>query len=108
MFVFTVVIRETNQSDDLTTVITCQGWRTEYTCELNSNINSNGVQWYRLMRDTSRPVMVVSDGVDINFVTTDENTTLAINNTQQSYNGYYWVNVASQIFCNASFTVTSM
>ena len=100
----TVII---SQSDGLTIITTCQGWRTEYTCVLNSNINSNDVQWYRFIRDTSTTVRVVSNGANINFVNTDGNTTLTINDAQQSYNGYYWVNVTSQIFCNASFTVTT-
>ena len=96
-----------NQPDGLTTIATCQGWRTEYTCELNSNINSNDVQWYRFVRDTSRTVMVTSNGVDVNFANTDGNTILTITNAQKSYNGYYWVQVGSEIYCNASFTITT-
>ena len=68
-FVFTTVTRVTNQPDGVTTIATCEGWRAEYTCVLNSNINSNEVRWYRYIRDTSTTVMLNQRGTNINFAT---------------------------------------
>lgn len=104
MYLFTGVTRVFGQLNDLTTITTCQGWRAEYTCELNSN---NNVQWYRFRKDTSTTVIVDQRGTNINFANSDGNTVLTITNAQKSYNGYFWVNVGSQIFCNASFTATT-
>ena len=108
MFTFTDVTRVINELDGLTTITTCQGWRAVYTCELDSNINSNNVQWYRFIKDTSTTVRVNQGGGSINFVTrTNGDTILTITNAQKSYDGYYWVVVESDIFCNASFTTTT-
>ena len=107
VFVFTTVTRVTNQPDGLTTIATCERWRAEYTCVLNNNINSNDVRWYRFIRDTNATVMVNQRGRDINFANTNGNTILTINNVQKSYNGYFWVEVGSQTYCNASFTATT-
>ena len=107
VFVFTVT-RVNNQPDGLTTIATCEGWQAVYTCELNSDINSSDVQWYRFIRDTNTTVMVSPSGRDINFVTrTDGDTILTITNAQYSYNGFFWVKVESRTFCNASFTTTT-
>ena len=108
MFVFTVgVTRAINELDGLTTITTCQGWRVVYTCELGSNINSNNVQWYRFIKDTSTTVMVDPNGTNINFVSTNGDTILTVTNAQKSHDGYFWVAVGSEIFCNASFTTTT-
>ena len=105
MFTFTDVTRVINELDGLTTITTCQGWQVVYTCELDSN--SDDVQWYRFIKDTNTTVMVVSNGANINFVSTNGNTILTVTNAQKSHNGYYWVAVGSEIFCNASFTTTT-
>ena len=108
VFVFTTVTRVTNQPDKLTTIVTCEGWKVVYTCELNSDISSSDVWWYRFIRDTSTAVIVHPSGRDINFVTrTDGDTILTITNAQYSYNGFFWVEVESRTFCNASFTTTT-
>ena len=108
MFVFTVgVTRAINELDGLTTITTCQGWQVVYTCELNSNINSNNVQWYRFRKDTSTTVMVDPNGTNINFVSTNGDTILTVTNAQKSHDGYFWVAVGSEISCNASFTTTT-
>ena len=107
MFVFTIVTRVTNQPDGVTTVVTCEGWRAEYTCVLNSNINSNEVRWYRYIRDISTTVMVNQRGTNINLANTNGNTILTITNARKSYNGYFWVEARSQTYCNGSFTATT-
>ena len=107
MFVFTAITRVTNQPDGLTTIITCEGRQAEYTCVLNSNIRSDDVQWYRFIKDTSATVMVNQHGTNISFANANGNTILTITNAQKSYNGYFWVEADSQIFCNASFTATT-
>ena len=106
MFTFTDVTRVINELDGLTTITTCQGWQVVYTCELNSNIRSDDVQWYRFIKDTSTTVMVDPNGANIN-VNTSGDTILTVANAQKSYDGYYWVAVGSEIFCNASFTTTT-
>ena len=104
MFISTAVISE---PDDATV---CEGESTIFTCVLDSSISSDGVQWYRLLKDTGtterlgglKDFTVVSlPGAD-NFT-----TTLNITNAIKSYTGYYWVRSSSANVCNASLTVSA-
>ena len=51
MFISTIVISE---PDDATV---CEGTlSTEFNCELNGSMDSEDVQWYRILKDTSTAV----------------------------------------------------
>ena len=102
----TIVI---SQPDDVTI---CEGRRAVFTCVLNGSINSDDVQWYRFIKDTSTTEMVDPNGENINFLTRTNgstNSSLTITNAIKSYTGYFWVGTSSLNVCNASLTVgTSM
>ena len=106
-FVSTTVI---SQSDDVTI---CEGRRAVLTCVLNSDISSDDVQWYRLIKDTSNTEMVDPNGENINFLThtigNTINSSLTITNARISYTGYFWLGTPFLNVCNVSLTVrTSM
>ena len=94
--------------------IICEGRSTTFPCVLNSNINSDDVQWYRLMMDTSTTVLVDPDDDQSITISTRTGSTLTssltITNAVKSYTGYYWVRLPSDDVCNVSLTVfgTSM
>ena len=89
--------------------IICEGRSTTFTCVLNSNINSNNVQWYRLMMDTSTTVLVDPDDDQSITISTRTGSTLTssltISNAVKSYTAYYWVRLPSDDVCNVSLTV---
>ena len=103
------MIRETYRAGIAISV--CDGLRTEYTCPLSGSINSNDVQWYRLITGASTRESIDRNGDDIYFETVAGSTVLfgwtvlTIVSTSRAYNGYLWVEVNSQTFCNASITV---
>ena len=106
----TTVIKE---PDDVTV---CEGKEAVFACVLNTtnnNINSDDVQWYRLVKDTGITEMVDQQGSNINihFTTSTINNTLTsqltITSASKSYTGYYWVRAPSSDVCNVSFTVTT-
>ena len=103
LIIYTAVIRE---PDDITV---CEGREVVFTCVLNSNIRSDDVQWYRLIKNTSTTKVVDPVGTSINFLTcTDRstrNSSLTITNVIKSYTGYFWVGTPSLNICNASLTV---
>ena len=83
-----------------------------FTCVLNTtnnNINSDDVQWYRLVKDTGITEMVDQQDSNIHFTTPTINNTLTsqltITSASKSHTGYYWVRTPSLIVCNASLTV---
>ena len=85
-----------------------------FTCVLNTtnnNINSDDVQWYRLVKDTGIIEMVDLQDSNIHFTTSTINNTLTnqltITSASKSYTGYYWVGTPSSIVCNVSLTVTT-
>ena len=81
-----------------------------FTCVLNSNIRSDDVQWYRLIKDTSTTEIVDPNGENINFLTHTNgstNSSLTITNAIKSYTGYFWVGTSSLNVCNATLTVTT-
>ena len=102
-----------DEPDDVTI---CEGGGTVYSCELNTantNISSDDLQWYRLIKNTGTTEMINPNGININFTTNhSENTlttTLTITNAERSYTGYYWVKSPLEDICNVSVTVgTSM
>ena len=106
----TTVIKE---PDDVTV---CEGKEAVFACVLNTtnnNINSDDVQWYRLVKDTGITEMVDQQDSNIHFTTSTINNTLTsqlnITTTSKSYTGYYWVGTPSFNICNVSLTVlTSM
>ena len=102
---FTIVISEPND------VTVCEGKEAVFTCVLNTtnnNINSDDVQWYRLVKDTGITEMIDEYGQNILYVT-NLTSTLTILTARQSYTGYFWVKTPSDTVCNASLTVlTSM
>ena len=86
----------------------CEGEGAVFTCVLNSNIRSDDVQWYRLIKDTSTTVMVDPNGGNINFLThTNGSSSLTITNAIKSDTGYFWVRTPSLKVCNASLIVTT-
>ena len=95
-------------------VTVCEGREAVFSCVLNrnSNISSEGIQWYRLIQDTSTIEMINPDGENITISTHTGNTlisSLTITDTVKSYTGYYWVKLSSDGVCNVSLTVvTSM
>ena len=106
----TTVIAEPND------VTVCEGKEAVFTCVLdttNNNINSDDVQWYRLVKDTGMTEMVDQQGSNIHFTTSTINNTVnssfTITSARESHTGYYWVKTPSSDVCNASLTVlTSM
>ena len=85
-----------------------------FTCVLNTtnnNINSDDVQWYRLVKDTSITEMVDQQDSNIHFTTSTINNTLTsqltITNTRKSDTAYYWIRTPSSVVCNASLTVNN-
>ena len=95
-----------SEPDDVTI---CEGRGAVFTCVLNGNIRSDDVQWYRFIKDTSTTEMVDPNGESINFRTRNirstTNSSLTINNARKSYIGYFWIEVESLTFCNASLSV---
>ena len=106
----TIVISEPSD------VIVCEGEEAVFTCVLNTtnnNINSDDVQWYRLVKDTGITEMVDQQDSNIHFTTSTINNTLTsqltISDAVKSHTGYYWVGIPSFNVCNASlFVETSM
>ena len=85
-----------------------------FTCVLNTinnNINSDDVQWYRLVKDTGITEIVDQQDSNIHFTTSTINNTLTsqltITSASKSHIGYYWVGTPSFNVCNASLTVTT-
>ena len=105
MFFITVI----SEPDDVTV---CEGKEAVFTCVLdttNNNINSDDVQWYRLVKDTGIPEMVDQQDSNIHFTTSTINNTLTsvlnITSASKSHTGYCWVGTPSSTVCNASLTV---
>ena len=102
-----------SKPDDITE---CEGKEAVFTCVLNTtnnNINSDDVQWYRLVKDTGITEMKDQQDSNIHFTTSTINNTLTsqltITTASKSHTGYYWVGLPSFNVCNASLTVlTSM
>ena len=91
---------------DDTTV--CEKEKVRFTCELNSNIQDDDVQWYGFMKDTGTIKLMIPAGDDITLFTHTGNTmnsSLIITNVNKSYTGYYWVGTSSFNVCNVSLTV---
>ena len=89
--------------------IECEGEEVVFTCELNSNIEDDDVQWYGFMKNTSTTKLIPA-GDNIAVRTHTGNTissTLTITDTRKSYAGYYWVGTPSFNVCNVSLTVTT-
>ena len=97
-------------------VAVCEGEEAVFTCVLNTtnnNINSNDVQWYKVIKDTGITEMVDQQDSNIHFTTPTINNALTsqltINSVNKSHTGYYWVGALSFNACNVSLTVlTSM
>ena len=99
-----------NEPDD---VPVCEGGGAMFSCELNTantNISSDDVQWYRVIKNTGTTEIIDPNGMSINFTTNNRSgnlltTNLTITNAVTSYTGYYWVKLSSNSFCNTSVTV---
>ena len=110
VFLYTIVI---SQPDDFTV---CEGEEAVFTCGFNTtnnNINSDDVQWYRLVKDTGITEMVDQQDNNNHFTTSTINNTLTsqltITNVNESHTGYYWVGMPWFNVCNVSLTLlTSM
>ena len=104
MFISTAVISE---PDDVTV---CEGRSTTFTCVLDSSISSDDVQWHRLLRDTGTTETIGTqlEGFTVHLLPGMGNftTTLNITNARESYTGYYWVRLPSDV-CNVSLTVSA-
>ena len=100
-----------SEPDDVTV---CEEGSTLFTCVLDSSINSDDVQWYRLLKDTGTTEMIDPQGSNTHLTTSTINNTLTSNliitNAIKSFTGYYWVRLpSSDDVCNVSLTVgTSM
>ena len=104
----TIVI---SKSSDVT--VCGEGKEAVFTCVLNTtnnNINSDDIQWYRLVKDTGITEIVDQQDSNIHFTNSTINNTLTsqltITNASKSHAGYYWAGTSSLIVCNASLTVT--
>ena len=93
-------------------VAVCEGEEAMFTCVLNTTnniINSNDVQWYRLVKDMGITEMVDQQDSNIHFTTSTINNTLTsqltITSASKSHTGYYWVGTPSFNVCDASLTV---
>ena len=98
----TIVISEPDN------VTVCEGGEAAFTCVLDSSLISNGIQWYRFIKDTSTTEMVPFGGDNINLMFTIGSTTsssLTITNVIKSDTGYFWVGTPSRNVCNASLIV---
>ena len=107
MFISTTVISE---PDDVT-VCEGEGRTTTLSCELDNSIDSDGVLWYRFIKDTGETKRADQDDMRYIPIPTKNgfNATLYILNAITSYTGYYWVGTPSFNVCNVSLTViTSM
>ena len=110
LFFYTIVISEPYDVSE------CEGKEAVFTCVLNTtnnNINSDDIQWYRLVKDTGITKIVDQQDSNIHFTTSTINNTLTsqltISDAVKSHTGYYWVGTPSFNVCNASLTVlTSM
>ena len=106
LFTSTTVISE---PDDVTV---CEGTvSTSLSCVLNSNMSSDDVQWYRLIKGTNTAQRVPNAGgdfVDVPLPSQNRFTAmLYIYNARRSYTGYYWVKLPYDDVCNVSLTVTT-
>ena len=94
-------------------VTVCEEESTTLPCVLNSNITSDDVQWYRLVKGTNTAQRVSNAGDGFADVPIPDNntftTTLYIFNAVRSYTGYYWVRLPLPLgdVCNTSFTVST-
>ena len=97
------------EPDDVTV---CEGDEAVFTCELNSNIEDDDVQWYGFIKDTGTTELMISARDNITLLTHTGNTmnsSLTITNARKSHTGYYWVGMPSFNVCNVSLTLlTSM
>ena len=79
-----------------------------FTCVLDGTINSNDVQWHRLIKDTGTTGMVnlSNDHYTTAFTRTGNTLTnsLTVTNARQ-YAGYYWITLPNDDVCNVSLTV---
>ena len=105
----TIVISEPDN------VTVCEGGEATFTCVLDSSLRSNGMQWYRFIKDTSTTEMVPFGGDNINLFytiaigSTTSSLLITITNVIKSDTGYFWVETPSRNVCNASLIVlTSM
>ena len=108
MFISVIAVDE---SDDITV---CENVGVMFDCVLNTantNISSDGIKWYRFVKNTGTTEMINPNGTDINFATNHSRnvstTTITITNAVTSYTGYYWVRLPSGDGCNVSLTVTT-
>ena len=102
----TIVIREPSD----TTI--CAEQEATFSCVFNTtdnSINSNDVQWYRLVKDTGTTQLVDQNDMIAIFISSDNdlNTTLAITDARIFHTGYYWVGIPSFNVCNVSLTVVA-
>ena len=108
MLISTTVISE---PDDVTV---CEGRSATFTCIFqDSGIKNEGVQWYRLLKDTGTTERLHTQRGDmIDILISNENnftTILYLLNARKSHTGYYWVRLPSDDVCNVSLTIgTSM
>ena len=100
-----------SEPDDVTI---CEGEQeTRLICVLNGSIDSDDVQWYRLIKGTNTAQKVSNAGdnfVDVPVADDDQNkftATLYIFNARRFYTGYYWVRLPSGNVCNTSYTVST-
>ena len=97
------------EPDDVTV---CEGKEVVFTCELNTNIEDDDVQWYGFIKDTGTTELMISARDNITLLTHTGNTmnsSLTITNVRKSHTGYYWVGMPSFNVCNVSLTLlTSM
>ena len=100
-----------SEPDDVTV---CEGKEVVFTCVLdttNNNINSDDVQWYKLVKDTGITEMVDQQDSNIHFTTSTINNTLTsqltITSASKSHTGYYLVGTPSFNVCNVSLNVTT-
>ena len=74
-------------------------------------LNSDDVQWYRVIMGTSTTEIVGQQTSNIHFTTSTNNSalnsSLTITNAMKSYAGPYWVGTPYYNDCNASLTVTT-
>ena len=78
---------------------------------MNGSIDSDDVEWYRLVKGTKTVRRILNardDFIDVPIPSQNSFTTiLYIYNARKPFTGYYWVRSPLGDVCNTSFTVST-
>ena len=89
-------------------VTICEGQDAVFTCVLHKSVNKTDVVWYyRLTSSINTTEIIKEDRGNVSFTMSNNaaNSSLFMNNATKSYTGFYWTEISTFNFCNASLTV---